>query len=233
VNIVHRAPERIPEDWRAAISRHLTPGQLDEPERLANVESDDGRPVYPPVGQRFEALRCTPLAEVKAVILGQDPYHEAGQAHGLAFSTMASRWPPSLRNIICEWHIDTGLPCPENGSLERWARHGVLLLNTTLSVRDGKANDHASRWRGFTKAIIDAVSAKPQAVAFLLWGAPAIKYERDIGGHHVVLPSSHPSPLSADRRCGDAPAFIGSRPFTRANRELKRLEMPPIDWSLE
>jgi uracil-DNA glycosylase len=230
--MVDRASEQIPQDWRAAISRYLTPGQLAEAESHANVETDDGRPVYPPVGQRFEAMRCTPLAEVKAVILGQDPYHEAGQAHGLAFSTMASKWPPSLRNIICEWHLDTGLPCPENGSLERWARHGVLLLNTALTVRDGKANDHASRWPGFTKAIIQTVSAKPEAIAFLLWGAPAIKCGRDIAAHHLILPSSHPSPLSADRPCADAPAFIGSRPFTGANRQLAELGMQPIDWSL-
>ena len=228
-----RASEQIPQDWRESIAGCLTPGEIEEAEHLASVEFDDGHPVYPPVGQRFEALRCTPLVEVKAVILGQDPYHEADQAHGLAFSTTVSKWPPSLRNIICEWHLDTGLPCPGNGSLQRWARHGVLLLNTALSVRDGKANNHAKRWDGFTKAIIHAVSAQPQAVAFLLWGAPAIKCGRDIAAHHLILPSSHPSPLSADRPCADAPAFIGSRPFSRANQQLVQLGVPAIDWLLE
>jgi uracil-DNA glycosylase len=224
-----RAPERIPDDWRVALAPYLTPGQMEEAERLADVECDDGWPVYPPAGQRFEALRCTPLAEVQAVILGQDPYHEAGQAHGLAFSTEASKWPASLRNIICEWHMDTGLPCPEIGSLEAWARQGVLLLNTALTVRQGKANSHAGVWQPFTDAIVKAVSSnKPDPVAFLLWGAPAIKKSGAIHSRHVVLRSSHPSPLSADRRCGAAPAFVGSQPFTTASRLLPR----PIDWSL-
>ncbi len=232
MNAVDRASELIPADWRAAIASYLTPNEIEEAERRANVTSEGGRPVYPAVGQRFEALRATCLAEVRAVILGQDPYHEAGQAHGLAFSTRAPTWPPSLRNIVCEWHLDTGLDCPETGSLEPWARHGVLLLNTALTVGDGKANGHASRWLRFTRAIIDVASAKSESVAFLLWGAPAIKNARGIPRHHVVLPSSHPSPLSADLSCGNAPAFIGSRPFTGANRQLRELRMPPIDWSL-
>jgi uracil-DNA glycosylase len=221
--------ERLPEDWRAAIATYLSPDEIEKAERLAKVEFDDGRAVYPPVGRRFEALRCTPLEQVRAVILGQDPYHKADHAHGLAFSTRAAKWPPSLRNIICEWHVDTGLPCPPVGSLEAWARHGVLLLNTALSVRNGVANSHGKPWQPLTTAIIDAVNSIPEPIAFLLWGAPAIKKGERIDRRHVVVRSSHPSPLSADRPCGSEKAFIGSRPFTTVNRDLTK----PIDWSLE
>jgi uracil-DNA glycosylase len=224
--------ERIPDEWREAIGDRLSPEQLDKVERLANVEFDEGKPVYPPVGSRFAALRLTSPDAVRVVILGQDPYHEHDQAHGLAFSTLASKWPPSLRNIIWEWHADTGMPCPSSGSLQPWASRGVLLLNTALTVRYGIANSHRRWWQPFTSAIIEAVNSREGPVAFLLWGASAIKKRELVVARHVVVPSSHPSPLSADRPCGEAPAFIGSRPFSRANVELAKRGAVPIDWRL-
>ena len=224
--------ERIPDEWREAIGDRLNPEQLDEVERLANVEFDKGKRVYPPAGSRFAALRLTSPDAVRVVILGQDPYHENDQAHGLAFSTLDSKWPPSLRNIIWEWHADMGMACPSSGSLQLWAVRGALLLNAALTVRGGEASCHRQRWHLFTSAIIEAVNSREDPVAFLLWGAFAIKKARLVDSRHVVIASSHPSPLSADRPCGEAPAFIGSRPFSRANVELAKRGARPIDWSL-
>jgi uracil-DNA glycosylase len=220
--------ESIPCDWQEALSDRLRSVDLDALDRFVAGERRQPE-VYPPVGKEFEALRLTPFASVRAVILGQDPYHEQGQAHGLAFSTLATKRPLSLQNILKEWHEDCGCEMPEDGSLEAWARHGVLLLNTALTVRGGRANSHARAWQPFTSAIVDAVAAKPERVAFLLWGAAAIRKGRSIDRkRHVVIESSHPSPLSANRPCGDAPAFLGSRPFNSANKGL----VQRIDWSL-
>jgi len=176
----------------------------------------------------FEALRLTPFRSVKAVILGQDPYHGPGQAHGLAFSTLSDKKPPSLQHILQEWHEDCHFDIPEDGSLVPWAEHGVLLLNTTLTVRNRDPNSHAGAWRPFTSAIIQAVAAKPDRVAFLVWGAAAIDEACLIDEtRHNVIKSSHPSSMSFKRPCGNAPAFIGSRPFSRAKIGLAS----PIDWS--
>jgi len=185
--------------------------------------------VYPAPCDVFAALRLTPFAAVRAVILGQDPYHGPCQAHGLAFSVPdgVSPLPPSLRTIRAELVADLGLPLPESGSLKRWARHGVLLLNTVLTVRGGVAGSHRRHgWETFTDAIVGAVSAKPGPVAFLLWGRAAqAKIKLIDQDRHIVLTAAHPSPLSAK-------GFRDMRPFSSANAALKSQRAPAIDWSL-
>jgi uracil-DNA glycosylase len=187
-------------------------------------------PVYPPHDLVFAALHRTPIAEVKVVILGQDPYHGPRQAHGLCFSVPDGvPPPPSLRNILVELESDLGLPAPRSGDLGRWADQGVLLLNTTLTVRGGHAASHQKHgWETFTDEVIRAVNAKPERVVFLLWGAAA-RRKRDLidRSRHVVIESAHPSPLSAHN------GFFGSRPFSRANAALVEAGRDPVDWRLD
>jgi uracil-DNA glycosylase len=225
--------ESIPSDWREALGNRLRSLDLTTLDRFVEAERRKGVAVYPPPGKEFEALRLTPFADVRAVILGQDPYHESGQAHGLAFSTLGRPWPPSLKNILTELHDDCGYDLPESGSLEPWAKHDVLLLNTLLTV-GAKAGSHKGKgWEQFTSATVEAVAAKPGPIAFLLWGAPARRRGRLIPrARHVIIESSHPSPLSANRPCGGARKFVGSKPFTRANEGLKERGAQPIDWTL-
>lgn len=221
----------IPADWRTALASAI--GAPSFRQLVDFITAERARPdtaIYPPESQVFEALRLTPLTSVRAVILGQDPYHGAEQAHGLAFSVASGVNPPSLRNILDEWESDLRLPRPSAGSLEPWARHGVLLLNTVMTVRRGRANSHKRQgWEPFTDAIIRAVAAKQAPVAFLLWGRPAQRKSRLIDGRHVVIRASHPSPLSVTRT--SAP-FRTSRPFSTANARLAALGQVPIDWSL-
>jgi len=186
-------------------------------------------PVYPPADDVLSALQLTPLAEVKVLILGQDPYHGPGQAHGLAFSVRRGvRVPPSLANIHKELHADLGLSIPDHGNLERWARHGVLLLNTTLTVRGGAAASHQKHgWETFTDQIIRVVDAKTEPVVFVLWGASARRKRELIDAdRHTVIESVHPSPLSARN------GFFGSRPFSGANSALVASGRDPVDWDL-
>jgi uracil-DNA glycosylase len=186
-------------------------------------------PVYPPHDQVFAALHLTSYASTRVVILGQDPYHGAGQAHGLCFSVPRGvPAPPSLVNVFTELDADLGIPRPRHGNLESWARDGVLLLNTCLTVRGGAANSHQGKgWERFTDAVIGAVNAKQHPVVFLLWGAPARKKRSLLDlGRHVVIESPHPSPLSAHQ------GFFGSRPFSRANEALVASGQAPIDWRL-
>lgn len=183
--------------------------------------------VYPPAADLFEALRLTPLRNVRTVLLGQDPYHGPGQAHGLAFSVRRGvPPPPSLRNIFHELNDDLGLPRPEHGNLEAWAREGVLLLNAALSVRAGEPGAHAGRgWERFTDAVIDCVNATPDRVVFILLGSYAQKKgERVDPVRHAVLRAPHPSPLSARR------GFFGSRIFSRTNGLLDEAGRGTIDW---
>ncbi len=184
--------------------------------------------VYPPEERTFFALTATPPERVRAVILGQDPYHDDGQAHGLAFSVRPGvKFPPSLRNIFRELNSDLGLPVPSSGSLEHWARQGVLLLNTVLTVRAHSAGSHQKHgWEEFTDAVIRTVNGFSSPVVFVLWGAPAQKKLPLINiGRHTVLQSAHPSPLSAFR------GFFGSKPFSAINRALELTGEPPIDFS--
>jgi uracil-DNA glycosylase len=187
-------------------------------------------PVHPPATELFEALRLTSFRNVRAVLLGQDPYHQPGQAHGLAFSVRPGvPPPPSLRNLFRELHEDTGLPVPGHGHLEAWARQGVLLLNTVLSVRQGEPGSHADQgWERFTDAVIDRVNRKRDRVVFLLLGSHAQKKgERVHGGRHAVIEAPHPSPLSARR------GFFGSRIFSRTNALLEEAGRGSIDWRVD
>jgi uracil-DNA glycosylase len=194
------------------------------------VASDRSRhPVYPPHDDVFAALHLTPYASVKVMILGQDPYHGPGQAHGLCFSVRRGvRIPPSLANIHKELHDDLGLPIPDHGNLEAWARQGVLLLNATLTVRGGAAASHQGKgWETFTDQVIRVVSAKPEPVVFILWGASARRKRQLIDtDRHTIIESAHPSPLSAHN------GFFGSRPFSRANAALVAAGREPVDWDL-
>ena len=185
--------------------------------------------VYPPVDQEFAALHLTPYAETRVLILGQDPYHGPGQAHGLCFSVQPGvSPPPSLANIFKEMESDLGCPRPASGNLEPWARQGVLLLNAVLTVQAHRAGSHAQKgWERFTDEIISAVSAKETPVVFILWGAYARKKKALIDvTRHTVIESAHPSPLSARN------GFFGSRPFSRANAALEAAGLEPIDWCL-
>ena len=185
--------------------------------------------VYPDMYDIFNALHYTPYAAVKVCILGQDPYHGPGQAHGLCFSVKPGvPPPPSLQNIFKELHDDLGCPIPDHGCLEHWARQGVLLLNTALTVRAGQANSHRGKgWEQFTDRVIELLNDREKPVVFMLWGRNAQDKRAMIDtSRHLVIESAHPSPFSADR------GFFGSRPFSRANRFLEQVGMEPIDWTI-
>lgn len=216
--------DALPGDWRAALA-----GTLADPAIGALEAWLADRPVLPPRTHWFRALELTPLERVRAVILGQDPYHGPGQAHGLAFSVPAGvRPPPSLANIYKELERDLGLPRPGHGLLEDWARQGVLLLNAVLTVELGQAGAHQGRgWEVLTDAIIAAVSARAQPSVFLLWGAYAQKKAALIDtARHRILAAPHPSPLSAYK------GFFGSSPFSQANAFLVEKGRGAIDWAL-
>ncbi|GAA5055856.1 uracil-DNA glycosylase [Erythrobacter westpacificensis] len=197
------------------------------------AEEEAGKVVYPPRGCRLKALELTPLEDVRVVILGQDPYHGPGQAHGLCFSVPDGvRPPPSLKNIFKEMESDLGLPRPDHGSLESWARQGVLLLNNTLTVQQGQAGSHAGKgWEAITDACVAAVAARSEPSVFILWGSHAqgkasrIAALRD-SDRHLSIKSPHPSPLSAHR------GFFGSRPFSQTNAFLEKNGRGSIDWRL-
>ena len=185
--------------------------------------------VFPPDKDVFAALHLTPYEKVSVLILGQDPYHEVGQAHGLCFSVRPDvAIPPSLQNIYKELHDDLGCKIPNNGCLTPWAEQGVLLLNAVLTVRAHQANSHQGKgWENFTDAIIRAVNDKPDRVVFVLWGAYARKKAPLINTtRHVIIESAHPSPLSA------ANGFFGSRPFSKINAALREVGKPEIDWQI-
>jgi uracil-DNA glycosylase len=183
--------------------------------------------VYPAHADTFAALRITSPSAVRVVILGQDPYHGPGQAHGLAFSVPAGTTPPpSLRNIFTELHDDIGCPVPRTGNLEPWAHQGVLLLNTTLTVRSGAAGSHAGRgWETFSDAIVSMLGHRDEHCVFVLWGRHASRKATLVAAHHTVITSAHPSPLSARK------GFFGSRPFSRINAALAAHGQEPIDWA--
>jgi len=185
--------------------------------------------VYPEMYDIFNALHYTPYAGTRVVILGQDPYHGPGQAHGLSFSVKPGMpLPPSLQNIFKELQADLGLPIPNNGYLVKWAEQGVLLLNTVLTVRRGQPQSHQGKgWEPFTDQVIRALNQRPDPVIFLLWGRPAQEKSKLITApHHVLLRAPHPSPLSAHR------GFFGSRPFSQVNQLLRQMGRPEIDWQI-
>ncbi|MFP5255581.1 MAG: uracil-DNA glycosylase [Acidimicrobiia bacterium] len=215
-------------DWNPVLREELAKPYWAELQRFVAEERQRG-PVYPAPDEVFAALHLTPYAEVKVLILGQDPYHGPGQAHGLCFSVRPGvPAPPSLQNVFAELEADLGIPPPDHGCLDAWARQGVLLLNATLTVRARQATSHQGKgWETFTDAVIRAVSAKPERVVFVLWGASARRKRSLVDtSRHVVIESAHPSPLSA--RSG----FFGSRPFSRANRALAEAGREPVDWRI-
>lgn len=194
------------------------------------IEEYKTNTVYPDMYSIFNALHYTDYDDVEAVILGQDPYHGPNQAHGLSFSVRRGvPAPPSLVNIYKEMKDDLGLPIPSHGCLEKWAKQGVLLLNTVLTVRAGEANSHRDMgWEEFTDHIIKILNERDRPMVFILWGAPAIRKESMIDQtKHLVVKSPHPSPLSAYR------GFFGSKPFSRTNRFLVKNGIDPIDWRLD
>lgn len=220
--------ESLPASWREPLAAELAQPYLAKLGAFVAAERA-AHSVYPPEGQVFIALELTPFAAVRVVILGQDPYHGPGQAHGLAFSVgYGVPVPPSLVNIFKELRSDLGIAPPSHGHLTNWARQGVLLLNTVLTVRAAEANSHKGKgWEQLTDAIIRAVSAREQPAVFVLWGSPAHKKAALIdGSRHHVIRSVHPSPLSARN------GFFGSRPFSQVNAALAAQGQPPIEWDL-
>ena len=200
-------------------------------ELTAKVKSEYAKyRVFPPKDQVFSAFSLTSYKDVKVVIIGQDPYHNVGQAHGLCFSVQKGiDVPPSLQNIYQELHDDLGCYIPNNGMLSKWAEQGVLLLNTVLTVRAHEANSHRGiGWERFTDRVIELVDAKEEPVVFLLWGSPAQKKEAMLHNpNHLVLKATHPSPLSAYR------GFFGCRHFSKTNEFLAAHGQTPIDWQIE
>jgi uracil-DNA glycosylase len=218
--------ENLPADWSEVLREALEAPSFGKLERFVEDERRNAT-VYPSEEDLFSAFRLTPYAGVRVLLLGQDPYHGPGQAHGLAFSVKPGvPLPPSLVNIFKELESNLGPPRPTSGSLVPWAEQGVLLLNAVLTVRQGEPNSHEGQgWEEFTDSVIRAVSAKPEPVVFLLWGNYARKKRKLIDTQrHEVIESPHPSPLSASG------GFFGSRPFSRINDALMLRGQPPIDW---
>ena len=223
------AAVKLDESWKAALADEFSSPSMAELRSFLKAEIDAGKQVVPKGSEYFAALDLTPLDQVRVVILGQDPYHGDGQAHGLCFSVTAGvRVPPSLRNIYKELETDLGIPQARHGFLESWARQGVLLLNTVLTVERGLAASHRGRgWERFTDAVIARVNALEHPVVFLLWGAYAQKKAKFVdASRHLVLKAAHPSPLSAHN------GFLGCRHFSKANAFLEKNGMTPIDWRL-
>ena len=232
-NINENNRVRLHDSWKNNLSDEFVSPYMADLRAFLLEEKSNGKQIFPKGNEYFRALDLTPLEEVRVVILGQDPYHGAGQAHGLCFSVRPGvRPPPSLANIYKELESDLGITPPKHGFLEHWARQGVLLLNTVLTVEMAQAASHQGKgWEQFTDAIIRLVAAKNQPVVFILWGSHAQKKAGSIksveqGGHHLVLKAPHPSPLSAHR------GFFGCRHFSKGNAFLEKNGYPPIDWSL-
>ena len=218
----------IGNDWDSVLADEFKKDYFLEIKDFVDEEYES-KTVYPPYEEIFNAFKLTPLSDVKVVILGQDPYHEPGQAHGLAFSTPEGRpIPRSLKNIFKEINEEYGYPVPESGCLESWAKQGVFLLNTVLTVEKGNANSHSKcGWQTFTDNVIKILDGQAQPIVFLLWGKQAEKKKELINNpNHLVLVTSHPSPFSARR------GFFGSNHFKLANEFLKENKKEEIDWKL-
>ena len=223
----------VSQSWQAVLKPALATPDARRLGGWLRAEEDAGKTIFPPRECRFKALELTPLDQVRVVILGQDPYHGPGQAHGLCFSVPEGVTPPpSLKNVFKEMESDLGLARPSRGSLESWAEQGVLLLNNTLTVEQGKAGSHAGKgWDAITDACVAAIAERAEPSVFILWGSHAqakaarIPALRD-SDRHLLLKSPHPSPLSAHR------GFFGSKPFSRANAFLERNGRGTIDWQL-
>lgn len=219
---------KIEQSWKNALADEFGKPYFESLVRFLHKEKADGQVIYPPGSQIFRAFDLTPVEQVKVVILGQDPYHGPGQAHGLSFSVPAGvPAPPSLKNIFREIETDLGVRMSGYPDLEKWARQGVLLLNAVLTVRGGQAASHSKiGWQEFTDAVIKYISDNCEGVVFMLWGNFArTKAELIDHSRHVVLEAAHPSPLARG-------AFFGCRHFSRANEALASFGRTPIDWRL-
>nr|MDT0661110.1 uracil-DNA glycosylase [Micromonospora sp. DSM 115978] len=220
-------PALLPESWRTVLRPHLDP--VGTAELGAFVAGEYAtHTVFPPVEDLFTAYRLCPPEDCRVLILGQDPYHKAGQAHGLSFSVRDGvAVPPSLRNVFKELADDLGVPVSRSGDLTRWAEQGVLMLNAVLTVRQALPNSHAGKgWEAFTDATIRALNVRRERVVFLLWGGYARrKRELITNPDHTVLEAGHPSPMNPR-------GFLGSRPFSGANKALADAGQPTVDWDL-
>ncbi|MFI9273670.1 uracil-DNA glycosylase [Kitasatospora sp. NPDC052896] len=217
----------LPEPWREVLAGETAKPYFAELAGFVAGERET-QEIFPPRGQVFSALAATGYRDVRVLVLGQDPYHDNGQAHGMSFSVLpGTKTPPSLRNIFKELQADLGLPAPDNGYLMPWAEQGVLLLNAVLTVRAHEANSHKGKgWEKFTDAVIEAVSAREEPCVFVLWGNYAKKKLPLIDtGRHVVVQGAHPSPLSAK-------LFLGSRPFSQIDTALAGFGGEPLDWRI-
>jgi len=220
---------KLDPSWKKALASEFAKPYMQKLKAFLQERRAQGARIFPKGAEYFHALDMTPLDKVRVVILGQDPYHGEGQAHGLSFSVRPGvKIPPSLQNIYKELREDLGIAAPNHGFLEHWARQGVLLLNAVLTVEMGNAGAHAGKgWESFTDAVIRAVNDQPHPVVFILWGAYAQKKAAFVDqSKHLVIRSAHPSPLSAHN------GFFGSRPFSKANAFLEAHGFEPIDWSI-
>lgn len=219
----------IPSSWKRLLKEETNSSVYHALDAFLDREVAGGKTILPPAKDIFTALRVTPYESVKVLLLGQDPYHTPGMAHGLCFSVRPHirSLPPSLKNVYRELHDDLGCRIPNNGCLEPWAKQGILMLNTVLTVRAHASNSHRRRgWESLTDRIIELVDAKLTRVVFVLWGGEANKKRRLISkAHHVVIACAHPSPLSARK-------FFGCRCFSHINRALAEAAMTPIDWQI-
>lgn len=218
--------------WHQALGDELKKPYINEIKEFLAKEKSEGQKVYPPEEEVFNAFSKTPFDKVKVVIMGQDPYHGEGQAHGLCFSVKKGvAPPPSLKNIYKEMQSDLGISPPNHGCLESWAKQGVLMLNATLTVRSGQPKSHYGiGWERFTDAVVEALCRREDPVVFLLWGRSAINKARDIldrtTHNHIILSCAHPSPFSATK-------FFGCKHFSKANEYLAKWKKTPINWRVE
>lgn len=215
--------------WKEILDDEYNAPYMQKLRLFLDEERKLGKTIYPPKDEIFAALNLTPFDQVKVVIIGQDPYHGANQAHGLSFSVgKGVKIPPSLVNIYKELSDDLGVHIPTHGHLETWARQGVLLLNNVLTVEDGKAGSHHNQgWEIFTDKIISVLNEKRENLVFILWGSPAQKKAAKVDSNkHFILKSVHPSPLSSYR------GFFGSKPFSQTNNFLKSKGIKEIDWKI-
>jgi uracil-DNA glycosylase len=216
----------LPADWKKVLASELQKPYFQALEQFVDQERQEHE-VFPPEEDVFNAFKATPFEKVKVLLLGQDPYHDNGQAHGMCFSVRPGvKPPPSLVNMFKELKEDLGCSIPNQGYLEAWAKQGVMLLNAVLTVRAHQANSHKDKgWETFTDAVIGALNGRPTPVVFLLWGAYAQKKGKRIDNRHPIIKSAHPSPLSAKK-------FLGSRPYSAANQALQELGQEPINWQI-